>query len=172
MEFEFLDGLADLFAEAEAGGEDLALGEGAQVEQSEAVQAFADGPAIAPEAEPAGAPAPANDPAPANEPAPASSTVANIRAFIQNNPYASTMWQLAKAAGKNVASAGKMFVVMYGLNKLIAQNAQTTGNRTALSQYLASVQQNFQKNGLPWNDQVKAQAAQDALAFPWIDATQ
>lgn len=164
MEFELADDVVEVFEGAQAEGEGLALSEGAEVEQSGAVQDFANGPAIEP--------APADEPAPAEGQAGSSSTVANIRTFIQNNPYANKMWQFAQFAGKNVAAAGIMFGIMYGLNKLIAQKAQTTGNRTALSQYLTGVQQNFQTNGLPWNDQIKAQAAQDALAFPWIDATQ
>lgn len=146
-EFEIFDGIADLFAEgAEAGGamEDI----GAAVEDNAAVEEVAAAPEIAgPESQ------------------------GPIRDFITNNPYGQKMWAFAKWAGTTAAGAAAAFAIMYGLNKAAAKNAHESGNRTALSDYLVQVAANFQKNNLPWTDELRQEAAKDALAFPWIDAT-
>ena len=146
-EFEIYDGIADLFAEgAEAGAamEDV----GAVVEDNAAVEQVAAAPDVAgPE------------------------SLGPVRDFIANNPYGQKMWSFAKWAFTTAAGAAAAFAIMYGLNKAAAKNAHESGNRTALSDYLTQVEANFVKNNLPWTDALKQAAAEDALAFPWIDAT-
>jgi hypothetical protein len=91
-----------------------------------------------------------------------------VRDFISNNPYGKVMWGFAKMVG----SASIAFGVMYGLNKALAKNAADSGKRTALSVYIAGVQANLEKMGQTWTDDLKTTAVTDALAFPWIDASQ
>lgn len=152
MEFELLDGIPEMFAEAEAGAAEMELGEAAEVEDNAAVAEVADAPAIA-----------EGDPGAGQQ----------IRDFINNNPYGRALWSFATWAGSTTATAGAVFGIMYGLNRATAKKAQQTGNRTALSVYLQGVEANWAKLNLgPFTQDQRQKAAEDALAFPWIDATQ
>jgi hypothetical protein len=148
MEFEMLDGVAEMFDAAEAEAAALELGEAAAVEENAAVAGMAEGPAVE------------------------EGMAQRVNNFIESNPYANKMWQFSKWAVKAGATASAIFGVTYGLNKAIAKDAHDTGSRTGLSTYLAGLQKNFQKLGLTFGDDQKQKAAEDALAFPWIDATQ
>ncbi len=146
-EFEVLEGVAELFGDAVAAGDEVAA-EAAAVEDNAAVEGMANSPAID-SVESQGA----------------------VRDFIENNPYGSRLWQFSKWLGKTAAGAAAAFAIMYGLNKAAASEAHQTGQRVSLTDYLAKVQQNMIKNGLAWNDEIKQQAATNALAFPWVDCT-
>lgn len=104
------------------------------------------------------------------------SSESGINNFIKNNKFANTMWNFSKKFGvwavKESASAVAAFGIMYGLNKALAQDAHNSGNRKPLSQYLAQVEKTFTDHSLTWGPAQKQQAAEDALSFPWIDATQ
>lgn len=76
------------------------------------------------------------------------------------------VWSVKAGAGALVA-----FGIMYGLNKAMASKSASTGTQTALSDYLTGLEANFLKLGLEWDAARKQKAADDALAFPWIDAT-
>jgi hypothetical protein len=149
-EFEVLDGVAEMFEGAEAEAAALELGEAAEVEENVAVADMAEAPAVA---EGEGA-------------------LARVRNFIETNPYGKRLWTFAKWAVKSGAGASAVFGIMYGLNKAVAKDAHEGGKRTALSQYLSGLQANWVKQGLAWTQDIKQAAAVDALAFPWIDATQ
>jgi hypothetical protein len=153
-EFEMLDGVAEMFEGAEAEAEGLALSEASEVEASAEVEEVANAPAI----EEGAAEAPG--------------TLDKIRNFIKNNPTGQKLWSFATWAAKTGASASAVFAIMYGLNQAVAKDAHQSGKRTALSQYLAGVQSNWEnKLKLPWSDDLRQKAAVDALSFPWIDAT-
>lgn len=146
-EFEVLDGIAEMFAEGEAAAGGL-VDVGAAVEESAAVEEVANAPAI-------------ED----------ASSQSGIRNFINNNPYGKALWSFATWSVKNVAAASVAFGIMYGLNKAIATKAHETGSRTTLTDYLKQVKATFVSNGIPWSDETHTKAANDALAFPWIDST-
>ncbi len=148
-EFEIVDGVADLFGEGAAAAGDMALGEGAAVENNAAVEAVAEAPAITDK-----------------------TSLDAVRDFINDNPVGQKLWKFASWAGKTVAGASAAFGIMYGLNKAIAENAHQNGNRTALSDYLQQVADSFtNKLKIPFTDELRTEAATEALAFPWIDAT-
>jgi len=148
-EFELLEGVAELFAEGEAAAAELEAMEAAEVENSVAIEEVASGPAIA-----------------------EGSTVDAIRNFINTNPYGQALWKFTKWALATTAGASAAFGIMYGLNKAIAQSAHDTGKRKPLSEYLRVVGDNWvNKLHLTWTADIRQHAAEDALAFPWIDAT-
>lgn len=148
MEFELGEEVLAAAADAEEAAADVAMGQAAEVEDNAAVQAVAEGPAVE-----------------------AGSRLADIQAFINDNPYGKALWSFAKFAATTTAGASAVWAIMYGLNKAIAKNAHDTGNRTGLTDYLASVAATYAKNGLKFTDDLKQKAAEDALAFPWIDSS-
>lgn len=95
----------------------------------------------------------------------------SVKSFINDNEYGQTIWKVAKFVGASAAGASIAFGIMYGLNKAAAKNAADTGNRQPLSQYLASCQTAFEKNGITWTQESKQEAADAALKYPWIDCT-
>lgn len=149
-EFELLEGVAEMFTEAEVSADSILM-EGALVEENEAVAEVANAPAIAADAQ--------------------LSTLQQIQAFISDNRYGQTMWKFAKSVAGAAVSASIAFAIMYGLNKAVAEKAHNSGNRMALSEYLVEVEANYKKIGITWNYDLLTQAATDALSYPWIDAT-
>jgi hypothetical protein len=146
-DFEILDGVPELFQQAEAEAAELqALN--AEVEDNEGVRSVASGPDI-------------QD----------SSSLSKVQDFIENNKYGQMLWKFSKWAAGTAAGACAAFGIIYGLNKAAAKNAQASGERVALSDYLNSVENNFNKIGIPWTDDLRNTTATDALAFPWIDAS-
>lgn len=148
-EFELASEVVEGAEGAEANLANAAIGTASEVENAPAVAEMADAPAL--------------------ENAP--TTQSAIQNFINNNPYGKALWSFAKGAVTETAKASVIFGVMYGLNKALASNAQSSGNRTALSTYLQQVQDNFTSLGLTWSTDLKQQTAEDALSFPWIDAS-
>lgn len=148
-EFEILEGVAEMFEAAEVEGAGIAA-EAAEVEENVAVQEMAEVPAITEQ-----------------------SSQSVIRNFINNNPYGQRLWTFSKWAAKETVSASVIFGVTYGLNRAIAKSSHESGKRTALSDYLKSVEKNFTENlHLSWTQETKQRAAEDALSFPWIDSSQ
>lgn len=129
--FQVIEGIEALEAGAalEAGEIEMGLARAVEVEENAAVAEMAEAPAIA---EGPGA-------------------VARVTDFLTTNTYGKAMWAFAKWAAKASALASAIFAVTYGLNKAIAKDAHETGKRTALSQYLIAVQNNWVSNlKLPW----------------------
>lgn len=147
-EFEAVEEVVEAAAGAEAAVEEIVVSEAAQVEASAEVAEMAEAPAIE------------------------KGTADKIKDFVASNVNGKTMWDFAKWAGKTGAVASVIFGVTYGLNKAIAGSAHETGKRTGLSQYLIAAQNNFLNQKLQWTEEVRQMAAEHALAFPWIDATQ
>lgn len=146
-DFEILDGVANLFEQAEAeAAEFQALN--AEVEDDVGVRSVASGPDI-------------QD----------ASSLSKVQDFIENNKYGQVLWKFSKWAAGTAAGGCAAFGIIYGLNKAAAKNAQESGQRVALSDYLNGVESNFNKIGIPWTDDLRNTAATDALTFPWIDAT-
>lgn len=143
MEFEFEEEMADAAIEGAEGAADLAMSEGAEVEENAAIDEMAEAPEAVAE------------------------NSNRIKDFVTNNPFGKVMWALAKTT----ASAAVAFGIFYGLNKALAGSSHESGKRTALSEYLKGVADNFAKNGLEFTAEMRQTAATDALAFPWIDAT-
>ena len=144
-EFEMFEGIAGMFEQAELEAAGLEIG--AAVENNAGVQEMAELPDIAVGEQEA------------------------INQEIARNPYVQKMWDLTKWAGKQAAAASAGFAIMYGLNKAMAENAHSSGQRTAISSYLAGVEKTFIANGLDWTHEIKQKAAEAALSYPWIDST-
>jgi hypothetical protein len=145
-EFEMLEGVPEMFEMAEAEAAELQAG--AAVENDAAVREMAAVPDIA------------------------AGEQAAVQQSIATNPYVQKLWDFAKWAGKTTAGASAAFGIMYGLNKAAAEKAQSSGQRTGLSSYLEKAKETFTKKGLTWTQEQEQKAAEDALSYPWIDATQ
>jgi len=111
-------------------------------------------------------------PAPAAEVAENPGMLSRVKSFLNDNPYGQRLVRFAKWAAPNAASAVVVTAIMYGMNQALAKKSHETGKRTALSEYLKGVEAKFTELGLTWNQEIKQKTAEDALAFPWIDATQ
>lgn len=150
-EFEFLEGVAELFAEGEAAGgamENI----GVEVENNAAVEEMANAPVI--------------------ENAEGQAAVQN---FIENNSAGQRIWAFAKKVAPmvgKVVEVSMLFAMVYGMLKKSAETAHATGKRIKLTEYLLSAQKTWEANGMVWTLDTKTLAATDALAFPWIDCTQ
>lgn len=152
-EFEIVEDVIEAAEDAEAAAGEMAMGEAAAVEEMPAVEEMAEMPEIEAEAGPG--------------------ALDKFKNFINNNPYGQKLWSFCKLCATSTVTASVMFGVTYALNKAIAQKAKETGNRTALSEYLTAVQNNFtNKLHLNWTEDLRQKAAEAALVFPWIDATQ
>ena len=136
------------------GGVGIEMAEASEVADNAAVQEVAELPPAAAEA--------AENPG----------MVSRVRSFLNDNPYGQRLVRFAKWAAPTAASAIVVTGIMYGMNQALAQKSHESGKRTALTEYLKGVETKFTALGLAWNLDIKQKAAEDALAFPWIDATQ